>query len=521
MLPPFKEIKFLFLIALISALIKACFLIPNKNYFWFDQARDAVIVQELLHGDLKLQGPSASGTNDQIYHGVMYYYLLASFYWLLQGNPFLVTLVLSSIVSFAFVFPIYFLVKSLMKDKRIALLSTIFISFNIENLSLGVWLSNPIITLITIPCFYLFLWYVFFQEKKQYLFFLIVSLALSNQAAVWTLYLFIPLGLSYFYLALKKKKLFLFSANQFFMAGVLYLILVFSMILTQWKLWRLGIFNFKDSKLLMEHSQNNFHLFKQVINLYIEKVTRLFWKKQTTISLLIFITSLVYFWRQLNQKLKYFLLIWFSAIGMFLLIKPHGSVHLLIGMEIVILLPFSYIIGKLIKQKRWRILGIFLAVLFVLLHFRQMQIYKKDNYYLYGVQQGATFSDELAVIDKMYELADYGPFTFSSFTNPYSYNTTWAYLFKWYGESRHGYVPQFFGPEQEGFFGGKLLKMAAQITPNHFTIYEPDLLKNIVYTDFVNRQNEFSFVKEQYQFGGIVLEERRPNSYKDNYLYEN
>lgn len=58
----------------------------NSVLFWYDQARDFTIVRDIVvNHDIKVQGPSASGTNDTVYHGVLYYYLISPFYLISNG----------------------------------------------------------------------------------------------------------------------------------------------------------------------------------------------------------------------------------------------------------------------------------------------------------------------------------------------------------------------------------------------------------------------------------------------------
>ena len=106
------EKKYLLLLFLLTFLVRL-FLIENNSFiFRWDQARDATLSRKIIEEhDLKIQGPSASGTQDQIYHGVLYYYLIAPLYTFSGGDPRLVIFVLSFLFSTS-VIPVYFLTKS-------------------------------------------------------------------------------------------------------------------------------------------------------------------------------------------------------------------------------------------------------------------------------------------------------------------------------------------------------------------------------------------------------------------------
>lgn len=65
-------------------------------------------------------------------------------------------------------------------------------------------------------------------------------------------------------------------------------------------------------------------------------------------------------------------------------------------------------------------------------------------------------SDELKLIDYVYKESPHKPFAINTITNPLFINTTWSYLFNWYGKSKYGRMPVWFGLNQNGFFGSKI-----------------------------------------------------------------
>jgi hypothetical protein len=73
---------FLILMFLLAFFFRWNMIANQEIYFTYDQARDALTAQEIIEQrDLKIQGPSASGTHDSVYHGVAYYYVLAPLYF--------------------------------------------------------------------------------------------------------------------------------------------------------------------------------------------------------------------------------------------------------------------------------------------------------------------------------------------------------------------------------------------------------------------------------------------------------
>src|SRR5258706_15831838 len=123
--------KWLLVPIFLVALILRWWYLPQKALsFAYDQARDAFTVQNILNGHLKILGPPVSGVPG-LFHGVLYYYVIAPTYYIGHGNPVLVAFFLSFISSLG-VFTVYFLTKCLVKDKRPALIATLIFAFSFE-----------------------------------------------------------------------------------------------------------------------------------------------------------------------------------------------------------------------------------------------------------------------------------------------------------------------------------------------------------------------------------------------------
>ena len=151
-----KNPRLILLVIFLLAFAFRYWLIADQHiYFWYDQARDAYLAQQIyLERDLKIQGPSASGTNDTIYHGVFYYYFIGFFYTVFAGDPFLVTIIMALINSAA-VFLLYFLINAIFKNKTMALLGAFLLALNFEHAQYSTWLSNPMMGLLPLLVFFL------------------------------------------------------------------------------------------------------------------------------------------------------------------------------------------------------------------------------------------------------------------------------------------------------------------------------------------------------------------------------
>ena len=119
----------LFVIFALSYFLRVMYLPENSLTFGYDQARDAYISQQILKGDVKIQGPPASTPG--LYHGVFYYYLLAPLYLLGGGSPVLAAYWIAFLNTLA-TFIVYYLAFSMNRKIAPALLAAILLLISTE-----------------------------------------------------------------------------------------------------------------------------------------------------------------------------------------------------------------------------------------------------------------------------------------------------------------------------------------------------------------------------------------------------
>jgi hypothetical protein len=117
----------------------------------------------------------------------------------------------------------------------------------------------------------------------------------------------------------------------------------------------------------------------------------------------------------------------------------------------------------------------------------------------------------LQLIDYVYQQAQGQPFSLSTLTTPYGFNTTWSYLFNWYGQGRYGYQPVWYGPDQAGIAAGNLLLSTDQPLPFHVAIYESPIgIDPWLRDTFATEQGKISSVSTQTTFGSLMVEMHQP-----------
>jgi len=135
-----KVIYFLLLLTLLGGLFFRVYRVDQVLGFYFDQGRDANIIWDFLYkGDLFLIGPTTGIAG--IFRGPYYYYLIAPFYWLGNGNP-IWPAVFLALTSMLAVLLIYYLGKKI-QDRSTGLFAAILASFSFQVIIASRWLSNP------------------------------------------------------------------------------------------------------------------------------------------------------------------------------------------------------------------------------------------------------------------------------------------------------------------------------------------------------------------------------------------
>lgn len=216
-------------------------------------------------------------------------------------------------------------------------------------------------------------------------------------------------------------------------------------------------------------------------------------------------------WKKSAVKEKEWLLLAITGPLWLLTIQYRNSDHMLIGVDSILYLVLSVGLFKISKDFfKGKILFSFFIGIFIISNLLALHHWKTDRIQYYGIQKGALLSEQLQLIDKTYELAEGKEFSISSATNPYAMNITWSYLYDWYGRSKYGYVPQYYGMSQIGMYGEGLLPETYETAANHFTIIEPDTgIPSRIMTEFLlDQDSKSSTPSGNLEFGTLNLQLR-------------
>lgn len=503
----------LILILLLALSLRIFAIKGNSVFFYFDQARDAIISTKIVNEqDLKIQGPSVSGTNDSVYHGVLYYYIISPAYVFGGGDPFVVSAYLA-VISLISIIVTYKIGTVVFNSKTVGLIAGFFQAVSVISIQISTWLSNPNLSQIFLPLTYYYIWKIFLSEKKQTLLTYILfglSIAASMQSALQNITVFGSVFIIFIYSVFNK--LYKLDIQKIFISILTFFIGITTMLLTQILMYKRGILSL-ESLNLNQHETSISAVLPQIATKYFFIISHILVTQKLLIIPMFIVLIILIIIAKMNTKQ----IIWsiaFIFTPVWLLVWHYRDPnHTFIGIEIVIFLLLAAGLTKFLKQKLLlsRLMATLFIIIFALANFLQLIDWNKKQHHFFGIQKGAFLNNQLKTIDKTYEIAKTDAFSFSSLTSPYLINATWDYLYQWYGNKQYGYTPYYIGIDQEYFISKDVLEEKQQPEKLHFIILEPDTtLSDEIQNEFIKSQySNFSLltVDLEYNFGSIRLKQ--------------
>lgn len=501
-----SQIVQLILIFLAALFIRVWFISNGSFLFTFDQARDLTASEEILRGDLKLFGPSASGTKDTIYHGVFYYYILALFN-ALAHNVQLVNVLLVILVSFS-VFPVYFFTKEVLRSHWAALFVAALTALSSENIIMSSWMSNPVLSLLSLPFFF----YFFTSLRRDFSYKNMIgccaSLGLSIQSVIFEVYWMMPLLWLFFTFIFSERLK--SSPNKWRIwitgFGVLFAV-VSSMTLTEFLMIKRGILNFEVLKSF--NTGESVGPFDQLFLSCKSIITKLSASIGPRLGLFSIILLFVqFFQKDVSLTLKKIFPLLITPL-LFLSLYYRDSQHLLLGLEVLV---YVLIAGSMMywaqfvqAKLRW-VFPLLFFVVFTALNLSVLFSIRESHNHPLAIQKSFFYSDQVELVKKVFELSNGRPFSIATLTNPYNVTVTWAYLFDKQSKIVGVPAPLFYGPDQTGYPGSYLLGRTQKAEDIHFAIFEPETGINASLIDsFWKEQSSIGREEYRSKFGGLEM----------------
>ncbi|MBI4058839.1 glycosyltransferase family 39 protein [Candidatus Microgenomates bacterium] len=490
-----KLLIFIFVIALAVRFLY----FPDNIYFGFDQARDAFESLDIYKNfNLKIIGPSTAAEN--LFHGPLYWYLIGSFYLLGGGNPQIPAAFLS-ILNALGVFIIFWIGRRIF-NPMVGIMAAFLYAISFEQTQYALYFGNPAPAVLTMMLFYAGLMLLFFEKKWVGLPTALFFLGLSIQFEFFIIYLLGVMGI--LIIIFGRRVIRQLTFPQIIISLGAFLVAISTFVIADLK------FNFRTIKTLLNMTGNsrvsNFSLtdyFDKLIRHINDNIlsANLIHNNYTILQLLL-IGLIIYVFYLIFKKKDYrrefsFLTIWFLS-GIFLF--AFGTPRLYysnIGISPALLLISAFLISKVYTRKK--ILAIVLLIVILTSNLTQVLERNKEGIIndIY-VQEGMLLGREKQALDFIYTKAEHKPIVVSALTMPLKINTTWAYLFNWYGGNKYHYLPFWAGEAALGYPGFLPTWKSQEKDYIMFSIIEPT--RGVRYA-FIEQ-----YLKEQEQYGKVFEE---------------
>lgn len=469
--------------------------------FYYDQGRDALVIWDLFEkGKLFLIGPTTGIAG--IFRGPFYYYLIAPFYLLGQGNPLFpeVFLILTSVTSLL----ILFIVANKTGGVGAGIISLILASFSYEIIFASRWLSNPTPMLLISMLVLLFVYKIYDDSASNW---------------IWVLLAFL-LGISLFHFG-SSGELFYFPAIAIALLWKMYKsnsikkvlppnkVLVFSALAFTVTILPLILFNFKHDGLLAKNIQEFvfgektfsssgarfiYERFFQLLSYFYGLIFHSPYEKEVLwlIALGVFI---IYNMRDLFKNEKFQIILFFllsPILGLLFFQGNFGNVYgyYLTGYYLIFLIFIGVSLAHIFQKS-------FIGKIFVLMF---IYLFLTHNWFWTRGMINTKVTDESIIvlgtqkmaIDWIHKNADKRQFNVDVYVPPVIPHA-YDYLFKWYPSSSYKKSETMLVEHQV-----PLLYTLYEIDPDH-----PDRLKA-----WLERQDGIGSIIKEQRIGGIIVQER-------------
>lgn len=500
-----KSFSILGIIFILAYFLRVLFLSQNALTFGYDQARDGLVTQQIIDGDLKVLGPPASIPG--LYHGVLYNYVLVPAY-LFGKNPINAGYWIAFLNSLV-VFIVGYLAYLLTRKTGAALLAALLFAVSFESTQYASWLSNPTIGVWTVALTYLGLW-TWISDKKWWAPALAgFGLGLSIQAEVFLLYHAVPVLI---WLFAARQKITKPEVLKFLLFG---LAAVSTMVITEIK------FGFRSIGGLLQLISGQDALVASkglgdFVVLYLNQLGKVFAYNiypgnvgyGGVFVMVLIVLSLISSRSSLRSSWQgqLFLISWILSHIMVVSVGGTSTPFLLVGIGTAV----SIFVG--IHIYNWWSSGkrIFAGIVLAIIVLSNLAMIFKENsrgQTIFAIQKDMLLSKQLQAINYTYSEAKGKPFSVNTLTSPLWINIVWTYLYGWYGKENYGYVPEFHGHDQVGQLAA--LPKTLQDTNLYFLIIEPmaGIPAHYLPDTIAEEDGKSEFVGEV-NFGELVVQKR-------------
>lgn len=496
----------LFLIFILALIVRFLYF-PQNAYFGFDQARDAYASWEIINGHLKVTGPPTA--NGVINHGVLYYYFFSPIYLISGGNPAAISVFLRILNAVGVI--LLFLIISPMFGRKVAYIGAFLFAISYEQTQFSLFLNHPSLAVISILIFYLGLSIWIFRKKNWGLFLSLFGLGLSIQfefvetqlIAVFILFLLV------FRKYIPKLS---FKGLSFVLAS--FLLPISSYIISEIKN---NFITLRELPNLISNQSSDFNSSENIpiqiliIDRYIHDNIIAHPVIAAFLGLIFLVILIKLIFKKAYKDQVTFLALWFFGGLLVYFFTKDDAYFYSIATSVSVLIFTAFLISKVSSKSR-----LAASLLIFLILISNINLISKNNplgpNQKINPQTGLLLEDQKKIIDFIYQSAEGQEFAVNALTMPYNVNTTWSYLFEWYGKNKYGYVPVWGGDSARGFPGNLKVETARSKLPaKRFLIIEPqEGIPSYLSDNFIKNEENYAKVMGKKKIGTMEVWVQQP-----------
>lgn len=391
-------------IVLLILLVGLAFVIRVHNidkylFFDYEQGRDAQVVKNIYTlKNFTLIGPKTD--IDGLFHGPLYYYLLAIPYFVSGGNPLAASLFILALCS---------LVPVVVYKFSDDLLPAIISVFSFELVVYSRWLSNVSLATLFVPLAFLFLWRYFQKQKGLDFLLSTIFVAIACQFEI-----ILILEFAFVFIALILFKVLKIPSLKTLLVSVAAVIVVFSPLI---------FFNLRHQNIMLISVLNSFVTKSGGLNFnaYVTDLLKII-SDNVGIPIILVPLGLLLF-KKLPKHQTIFLLAWGLMSLPVILFERGGLYQLFVGSGVAWILFFAEVCKKL----RYTCVILFLPLLFTWQKTFNLIVFNQGAFFNMA-QEGVDYKTQTELITFIHKDASGQPYRFEAFTIPYLHPEGWKYI---------------------------------------------------------------------------------------------
>lgn len=421
--------KFVFYICLALITITGIWLrlsyLETNLYFGYEQGRDAYKAMALWKlEDFVLVGPKTDIGG--IFHGPLFYYLLAPLNGLTGGNPWLVSTIFV-IINASVTLLAAKLIHDITQSKVIALFAALLAATSVELINYGTWLSNvPLALPFNMLALSYFLKYLKTDKSKDWYLGLVIGLIGAQFEIIllleWAFFMII-------YLIVKKT----ISIKQIIVSAGIGILSLSWMII--FNIRHKGIIFSAINQYTTESSFSIKEGISGITSTFQTILSRTLNLSPTMLVLLILILLYgIYKGFSQHKRREIILLFGFAFMSLPTLFFPHSvkldQLHVNLGIGVILLI--SLLLHQVFSHTSHHLNNFCILLIGIMITGSNYAVYKQHKGMFFESSKGLTIAAQSSVISHIKQAHPNEPVFLKSYTRPYLHEEGWQFVADYY-----------------------------------------------------------------------------------------